>query len=443
MMRQTSSEYPKPAQIHVSPVASGWTLMNFPARAPIRPGVLSAPDEKRSQPLKNSTVLSDMFAGHGIYYKIWPIGYAMALLGMLPVTFSPIRVSAHPLRSTLVYCVAVTALVLWSGFRMVQDRIAVLADSGRSLQAYIHSVLSIVSALGILLLPLLWLEVGNLYRNEATCAHLMESFPCSPKCRWSAVLSWITVVNCALLSPIFALAYVQVIAREGAADYHFFIHNHVFLLVFCVSVMFCALSHSVKNYANNLCSTVTEVLSLKCPSPKRLVLCRRAWLRLRDLTQGMVVMPFTAMFLMLFVLLMTTLGSYLCLLCLFESQVVRGIFLLILGLYFSGLLLLVCDAVHRTTAAVGDNFLRPLESFCRANEIGDAAMEEVNIFREIVASKEISVSAAGFWVINRGTLGSLAAASVSYLVILIQFRQTENTVNDAMNHTQDTISIVK
>lgn len=83
--------------------------------------------------------------------------------------------SFHPLRSTLAYCLAVTALVLWSGYRMLLERYAVLVDGGASMQARFNSVLCICHASGILLLPLLWLEARQLYRNEALCASLMVS----------------------------------------------------------------------------------------------------------------------------------------------------------------------------------------------------------------------------------------------------------------------------
>ncbi|XP_034239144.1 uncharacterized protein LOC117644067 [Thrips palmi] len=261
-----------------------------------------------------------MFGGHGMFLQIYPIGCTMAILGLLPVTFNPIRVSAHPLRSTLIYCAAVTAVVLWSGFHMIQDRIAMLRDSGRSLQAYINSVLSMAHAMGVLLLPLLWLEVGRVYRNEATCAYLMESFPCTATCRWSRALTWITALSCVLVMPLSTLLYVRGIAWEGATNLHLIIHNHVFLLVFCVCAIHSAMACCVRTYANNLRRCVTDELSLKCPSPERLLKCRRAWVRLRDLAQELVVMPFTTTYLVLFVFHMITLGSYLCLTCFYESQ---------------------------------------------------------------------------------------------------------------------------
>ncbi|KAE8737630.1 Gustatory receptor 20, partial [Frankliniella occidentalis] len=61
-------------------------------------------------------------------------------------------------------------------------------------------------------------------------------------------------------------------------------------------------------------------LSLPYPSPCRVVEFRRGWLALRDLTQGLVLMPLTQLCMMIFSQLMFTLNSYLGLVCVFDQR---------------------------------------------------------------------------------------------------------------------------
>ncbi|XP_034246412.1 uncharacterized protein LOC117648184 [Thrips palmi] len=365
-----------------------------------------SPERSGNKDKSPSSPDRDMFGGHGMFAPLWPIGCAMAAVGLLPVTCSPIRISFHPLRSTLVYCLAVAVLALWSGYIMLQDRYAMLVSPGASLKARFNSVICITHAAGFVLQPLLWIEASHMKYNEALCTSLMETVPGAARSRnrWFAALVWTAAISLIAAAPFLATVYVRVIAEEGGFYSHIFMHCQVVLLNFYICLMFSTHPHCVKDFANGLRQYLIQELSLQHPSPRKLLKYRRAWLQLRDLTQGLVTMPLTGLYVLLFNLLLTTLGAYLCLVCFFERQ-------------------------------VGENFLRPLEGFSGSALIGEAAMEEINIFREIVASNEITVSVAGFWVINRGTVSSIAAAAVSYLVILIQFRQTEGPSEDLANRS--------
>lgn len=50
------------------------------------PGTLR---ESNTKPEESPSHSRDMFAGHGMFTHLWPIGYAMALFGLLPITFNP------------------------------------------------------------------------------------------------------------------------------------------------------------------------------------------------------------------------------------------------------------------------------------------------------------------------------------------------------------------
>lgn len=96
-----------------------------------------------------------------------------------------------------------------------------------------------------------------------------------------------------------------------------------------------------------------QELAQPYPSARRLAAVRLAWVGLRDVTRGAVCTPLTAISMLLFVLLMVVMGAYLCLQCFLQRNHATGLFMLVLGIMLLLLLLVVCDAAHRTVDAVG------------------------------------------------------------------------------------------
>ncbi|KAJ1532212.1 hypothetical protein ONE63_000832 [Megalurothrips usitatus] len=304
-----------------------------------------------------------MFGGHGMFADLQPIGLSMALFGLLPVTFRPVRVSFHPLRSTLAYCLAWLALVLWSLHRMVTDRVRLLSEAaaaGRelSMQTQFTTVLCLAFPGGLVLLPLVWVESRRLQSNVAYgthCQNLMRSFGhIHRSCRLARGLSWVMVVFTLLVSPLVAVLWLSVVAAEGSHWTHVFVNNHVLLLLFEVSAFFSSLFHCAKTFGRNLSECLSKELSLPYPCASRLAEYRRAWLELRDVTRALVVLPLTALALLIFVLVTFTLQMYLTLVCAIEAQYALGFLIFLMALSFISQVLLVCDAVHRAVDVVGN-----------------------------------------------------------------------------------------
>lgn len=69
------------------PGAEDWTRPVLGVGLQRKPGFPSAADNRESP--KTSSLGRDMFGGHGMYSQMWPIGYSMAAIGILPVACSP------------------------------------------------------------------------------------------------------------------------------------------------------------------------------------------------------------------------------------------------------------------------------------------------------------------------------------------------------------------
>ncbi|XP_052120626.1 gustatory and odorant receptor 24-like [Frankliniella occidentalis] len=73
--------------------------------------------------------------------------------------------------------------------------------------------------------------------------------------------------------------------------------------------------------------------------------------------------------------------------------------------------------------------------------MGEATADEISNFREIVASSPVVVSAAGFWDIDRHSLSSIMATSVGYLIVLIQFRASPESVLKTLRNSTTTVDV--
>lgn len=100
-----------------------------------------------------------------------------------------------------------------------------------------------------------------------------------------------------------------------------------------------------------------QELARPSPSSQRLGEYRRAWLLLRTLAESVLTMPVTALAMLLYMLLMSTLAAYQCLVAFLEGQSGLAMMLILLGSHYYLLLLLICDSVHRAVEAVGTSMV--------------------------------------------------------------------------------------
>ncbi|KAK3918181.1 Gustatory and odorant receptor 24 [Frankliniella fusca] len=403
---------------------------------------------KKMYPAEDTTAHADrdVFGGHGMFEDMQPLIFIMALSGMIPVSFRPLRVSFHPLRSTLVLCVLYSALSLWSASRLLLWRPESERAEGDALALETRSFSSLVNSVhlgGLSMLPLLWWEARYARRNEALAAGLMAQFSHLRRRCWVArAACYVMAAVSLVVSPLAVAVWMTVVSGKNTHWSHMFVNHHVVNMEVCVTCLIFCLFHCVKNFAEDLSTAMVKELYLPYAPPCRVVAFRRAWLSLRDLTQGLLFMPLTTIALMLFVLLMFTLNAYMCLGNLLDGHVGLASVIFVIGTSIMLQLLIICDAVQRARDAVSKGFLQPLELFCTLTSIHETTSDEIHNFREIVASSPVIVSAAGFWEIDRRSISSILAASVGYLIVIIQFRSDspECPTNGFRNDTATTVN---
>ncbi|KAE8742833.1 Gustatory receptor 19, partial [Frankliniella occidentalis] len=288
-----------------------------------------------------------------MYEDLRPLALGLAVCGLLPVAFRPERFSFHPGRSTLLYSLAVTLAICWSGWRLVTDRLELLETRQRvSLNTRFTSVVSFGSMTGLCMTPLLWFEARHVRRHQPAAAELMDSFGAtfrrSPR-RWARTLSWSAVVLLAVFVPACEAMWIYLLAAEGGHWTHIFAHNQVLVVPIIVSCLVAGSAYCVKRFADALRTTMSKVtktcsafaghsgryqrgllLQVRVPCPQelrrpwlvasRVDAYRRAWLQLRDLTERLVRTPLTAIAMLLHMLLMSTLAVYQALIGLLEGE---------------------------------------------------------------------------------------------------------------------------
>ncbi|XP_052127174.1 uncharacterized protein LOC127750219 [Frankliniella occidentalis] len=271
----------------------------------------------------------DLFGGNGMYEDLRPLALGLAVCGLLPVAFRPERFSFHPGRSTLLYSLAVTLAICWSGWRLVTDRLELLETRQRvSLNTRFTSVVSFGSMTGLCMTPLLWFEARHVRRHQPAAAELMDSFGAtfrrSPR-RWARTLSWSAVVLLAVFVPACEAMWIYLLAAEGGHWTHIFAHNQVLVVPIIVSCLVAGSAYCVKRFADALRTTMSKELRRPWLVASRVDAYRRAWLQLRDLTERLVRTPLTAIAMLLHMLLMSTLAVYQALIGLLEGEVTLGV----------------------------------------------------------------------------------------------------------------------
>lgn len=113
------------------------------------------------------------------------VALPLASSASLSNALSAERFSFHPGRSTLLYSLAVTLAICWSGWRLVTDRLELLETRQRvSLNTRFTSVVSFGSMTGLCMTPLLWFEARHVRRHQPAAAELMVRAALVPQPRW-------------------------------------------------------------------------------------------------------------------------------------------------------------------------------------------------------------------------------------------------------------------
>lgn len=79
-----------------------------------------------------------------------------------------------------------------------------------------------------------------------------------------------------------------------------------------------------------------------------------------------------------------------------------------------------CDRVAKEAEKVADVCQRAMESL----PIRSSERNEIFNFFELVNTRKPSYTAAGYFIINRGTLFGLLSVTTTYFIVMLQFNQS-------------------
>ncbi|XP_052125321.1 uncharacterized protein LOC127749770 isoform X1 [Frankliniella occidentalis] len=114
-----------------------------------------------------------------------PLAYTGAALGIVPVSFRPLRLSFHPLRSTLLYALLVQSFTWWELFYVMtpwrngqptaQDKF----PNNKGFLAVVscfESVHTTVHLTGSVIVLVFWAEVHKVHKIRSSCGNLLVDF---------------------------------------------------------------------------------------------------------------------------------------------------------------------------------------------------------------------------------------------------------------------------
>ncbi|XP_052122314.1 uncharacterized protein LOC127749185 [Frankliniella occidentalis] len=185
--------------------------------------------------------------------------------------------------------------------------------------------------------------------------------------------------------------------------------------------------------AYNVLEDMAELLALRFAQdaasrrlrPATLLRHRRAWLALRDLLQGVMLAPATVTLGVALMMVNAVLSLYYVVNCVMVGAPTELIASLTLASSDLGFLLVaMCSAADGAVIAV-NKFARAFE-LIEPDSVSDYAFAR-EVSREALSHKLTPVCVAGYWYLSRQTVSSVGLMVVSYLIVLIEFRQQQDS----------------
>ncbi|XP_034242909.1 uncharacterized protein LOC117646211 [Thrips palmi] len=353
----------------------------------------------------------------------------MVAFGVVPaaVTYGPhVRLSFHPLRSTLAW-----ALLLHVAGLLSLHRVLATAEENLRVGNVVSSwfvfpaVLAIAHVSCYLLVVTIWAEAHR-YKELAALAAKLERLMADmgmpeagawPK-RSTSRMVWAMVVFMLAFGPLTTALWQFWASGQQGEVYRILAHCMANVMMTSVVGGFCLVQFIIRDAANVLTQRFARDV-LRGLSPSEMACYHNAWLALRDLLEGAVVMPAS----LSFCTLLLVLNNLLCLYnvvnrILSGSPWGRTLILLVLVPHVFLMVLSMCLAADAAVSAIG-KFKLPLVKLDPTNARNTYVRE---VFREVLSYSPGSVSVAGFWYVNRRAATSVLCATITYLIVLIELR---------------------
>ncbi|KAK3930500.1 Gustatory and odorant receptor 24 [Frankliniella fusca] len=374
-----------------------------------------------------------------LFLALTPLYYTLIAYGVVPTTirrWPRAALSFAPLRSTLMWAVLLHAAVAASMWRVYTASLVVLEDgAGRPIivsYSTFPALLAIAHVAGCgLLLPIWWeapryKELLALARTLVGCLDdddgvLSVDWPR----RRTVIVSWIWSLALVLACPGVVIFWQFRLTEYGGEAIRVPAHWISNVLIAAIVSSLCLVYHIIRDVAEALAQRFAQEAGRAPPlSCVELLQYRRAWLTLRDMLQG-------AMFAPVSVTLCCThlvVNNVLCMYHVLNSILGGAPPQLTLGVTFSTsqitlLLVVMCLAADGAVDAVA-KFARSFESL-EPNSANNFAFAR-EVFREALSHSPSPVCVGGFWYLNRRTVLSMCLMILTYLIVLVEFRQQDS-----------------
>ncbi|KAJ1525188.1 hypothetical protein ONE63_010020 [Megalurothrips usitatus] len=365
-----------------------------------------------------------------------PIVLVLAIYGVLPVRLScpALRISVHPLRSSLLYVVVMQVLVLLSSHAVYQAYSGLLnteADTAAGVDTRIMAGLSVSHVSSHLIVALWWTEMHKLRCHLRDLqdflrrhSHMIVALRLQPLTR---AMPWFAWFFSFAAGPCMIIVWSVYILTGTARFTHCVSHlyQHVFVTNFIV--LFGVACMVLRDLAANLASNLKRELAFGHMTASRLEEFRLAWLSLRALTANLGCLPLTCVALIAYIMIMITLSAYLALVSYAKNYVVLFVCSITLHAMCQMAMIGICDAAHRLSDVMTYSFYEPLEARSWRGLPADLLAEHQQ-FLHTISCNPAEVTFAGMVTLKRSTYISVMAAITTYLIVLFQLRQSDEAL---------------
>ncbi|BES97531.1 Gustatory Receptor [Nesidiocoris tenuis] len=288
----------------------------------------------------------------------------------------------------------------------------------------------------LLVYVFMWLvgtrRLANLFNEIAVVEKkISDIFPNSKLTKRQKIAkACIALVYLSVISSAYAvMAYQQ--RRQPSIPHLILYGNNVFIIT-TNFMLCCTVFLHLRNLSAKLRNSTIEWLNIEGQSAFKIAVCRKLWILLRELSNAS---SSTLFFELFFGILTSTvlliISSYGLIYSIRDGysfiDIIQILPYFIVSVIHSMILL---EATHQTKIELGDEFMRFLSHIDSLSMDVDTSVE-VERFMRTISNLGASVSLQGYVTMDRGFQISILSFTATYLLVLLQFRASDQTGSSA------------
>ncbi|KAE8749661.1 Gustatory receptor 29 [Frankliniella occidentalis] len=353
---------------------------------------------------------------------------AMLMCSLGPTTFLT-------LRSNLAWVLVVNSIVLWSGWVTIRDRLRQLEELSADRLDHVAdrfvAIISILATFNYVIAPLLWFEMRrSAFTFLQFATPLMRDFGyLVPRCgSRPTILAWLLLVMAVFTTPSLVVVWLFVVGKGRGSNWRH-LPAGVYNIVLCFSLTLGLVSYfkRISDFANQMALQLLREIKTGKMRAQRLSEFRASWIDLRRLTQNVCLMPVTTCIYICILVNMSTFFAFQTAVAVRLSSEPDLIFsIVIMMVLWNGSALILCMAAQEVSDVVKMKFDKILRvDFYLIYPIMDSVTQrEVKFFAYLTSRSDVRVSVGGFFFLRKETITSIISATVSNVIVLIQFQRS-------------------